>query len=48
MLEQDFEKGLLMIKQSAENIQAYDFIQKELVFNKLLHIVINPQKNPGQ
>lgn len=37
-----------MIKQSAENIQAYDFTQKELVFNKLLHIVINPQKNPGQ
>jgi hypothetical protein len=29
MLDQDFERGLMMIKQSAENIQAYDFTSKE-------------------
>lgn len=36
-----------MIKQSVENIQAYDFTSKELVFNKLLFIVTNPLKNPA-
>jgi hypothetical protein len=46
-LETDFERGLMMIKQSSENVQAYDFASKELVFNKLVKIVTNSQKNPA-
>ena len=45
-LEADFEKGLLMIKQLADNLQAFDFGSRELVFNKLLAIVTTLSKSP--
>ena len=45
-LEGDFEKGLLMIKQLADNLQAFDFGSRELVFNKLLAIVTTLNKSP--
>jgi hypothetical protein len=45
-LEADFEKGLLMIKQLADNLKAFDFGSRELVFNKLLAIVTTLSKSP--
>jgi hypothetical protein len=45
-LEADFEKGLIMIKQLADNLQAFDFGSRELVFNKLLAIVTTLSKSP--
>ena len=45
-LEADFEKGLLMIKQLADNLQAFDFGSRELVFNKLLAIVTTLNMSP--
>jgi hypothetical protein len=45
-LEDDFEKGLIMIKQLADNLQAFDFGSRELVFNKLLAIVTTLSKSP--
>jgi hypothetical protein len=45
-LEADFEKGLLMIKQLTDNLQAFDFGSRELVFNKLLAIVTTLSKSP--
>ena len=45
-LEADFEEGLLMIKQLADNLKGFDFGSRELVFNKLLAIVTTMNKSP--
>lgn len=47
-LESDFEKGLLMIKQTAQDLTSFDFASKEMVFLRLLQLVSVSCKNQQQ
>lgn len=47
-LELDFERGLLLLKQSAQSLGQYDFTSKELIFNKLLSIIFGSSRNPQE